>query len=133
MRLPFAVPLLVISFALPAAAGSLHPKLLRSTPAADSTVAVPPEVISATFNERITIALSTMTLWTAESHAVPLGALGNPPNDDRTLMARVSSVLSPGRYTVKWLAAGRDGHPMRGAFTFVVARKAPNEGDLLRQ
>ncbi len=109
------------ALALPVHAASAHPKLVRSTPAANATVASAPTSISATFNEQITLALSKLTLFDAAARAVHLDSLTAAAGDDKTLVARTTAKLAPGRYTVKWQAAGGDGHPMKGEFTFVVA------------
>ena len=47
------------------------------------------------------------------------------PGDNKTLTARVTQTLPPGRYTVRWQAAGADGHPVRGEYLFEVAESAP--------
>lgn len=41
-------------------------------------------------------------------------------NEDKSLVAMVSSVLADGNYTVKWRTAGDDGHTQRGDFAFTV-------------
>ena len=109
------------ALALPVHAASAHPKLVRSTPRANGTVASAPTSISATFNEQITLALSKLTLFDAAARAVHLDSLTAPAGDSKTLVAKTTAKLAPGRYTVKWQAAGGDGHPMKGEFTFVVA------------
>lgn len=123
--------LLAIAFtaalALPVHAASAHPKLVSSTPAANASVAAAPTAISATFNEPITLALSKLAVFDAAARAVALDAVTSPVGDSKTLTAKTLSKLAPGRYTVKWQAAGGDGHPMKGEFTFVVAE--PGSGN----
>ena len=109
------------ALALPVHAASAHPKLVRSTPAANATVASAPTSISATFNEQITPALSKLTLFDAAARVVHLDSLTAAAGDNKTLVAKTTAKLAPGRYTVRWQAAGGDGHPMKGEFTFVVA------------
>ena len=41
-------------------------------------------------------------------------------NEDKSLVAMVSTVLADGNYTVKWRTAGDDGHTQRGDFAFTV-------------
>ena len=110
---------------LPARDAAAHPRLLKAVPAADSRTAVPPKEISLTFNEPLTLALSRITLTDATRRVIALDSLRAGPDDPKTLLARVTGVLAPGRYTVKWQAAGADGHPMRGELTFVLDPAAP--------
>ncbi len=121
MRSRLLLLVLTGALALPVHAASAHPKLVRSTPAANVTVASAPTSITATFNEQITLALSKLTLFDAAARAVPLDSLTAAIGDSKTLVAKTTAKLAPGRYTVKWQAAGGDGHPMKGEFTFVVA------------
>ncbi len=109
-----------VAIALPVHAAWAHPKLVSSTPAANSSVPTAPTVISATFNEPITLALSKLVVFDAAAHAVALDPVTSPVGDSKTLTAKPLTKLAPGRYTVKWQAAGGDGHPMKGEFTFVV-------------
>lgn len=123
MPLRSRVLMLLLSAGLSAPVHSAlaHPKLVSSAPAANATVATAPTSISATFNEQITVALSKLTLFNAAAHAVALDSVTSPAGDGKTLVAKTKAKLAPGRYTVKWQAAGGDGHPMKGEFTFVVA------------
>lgn len=120
-----AAAALILAIALPVRAAWAHPKLLSSTPSTGSSVAVSPPVITATFNEAITLGLSKLALHDAEGRAVALDSISFANGDRKTLAARPVATLSPGRYTVTWQAAGSDGHPMKGEFAFVVAPPAP--------
>lgn len=126
MRSRLLTFVLTATLALPVHAASAHPKLVSSTPTANATVASSPTSIAATFNEQITLGLSKLALFDANAHAVVLDSLTSPAGDRKTLVAKTTTKLAPGRYTVKWQAAGGDGHPMKGEFTFVVA--APGTG-----
>lgn len=127
MRLPAVFPTLLIALALPATALVMHPKLVSSSPAANTTVATSPASVTATFNEKITVGLSRLTLWDAASRAVALDSFTTAADDNKTLTAKVPTPLVPGRYTVRWQAAGGDGHPMKGEFTFGVADNKQTE------
>ncbi|MBI2797461.1 MAG: copper homeostasis periplasmic binding protein CopC [Gemmatimonadetes bacterium] len=116
---------LAVLLAVPAREAAAHPRLVKAVPAADSRAAVAPKEIVLTFNEALTLALSRITLTDAKQQAVPLDTLRAAPDDPKTLMARVTGALAPGRYTVKWQAAGADGHPMRGELTFVIDPATP--------
>lgn len=105
---------------LPPRDAAAHPRLLKAAPAADSRTAVAPREISLTFNEPLTLALSRITVTDAKQQVIALDSLRAGPDDPKTLVAKVIGALAPGRYTVKWQAAGADGHPMRGELTFVL-------------
>ena len=121
MRPKLLMLTVIAALAPPLHAASAHPKLVSSTPPANGTVAMAPALISATFNEPLTLALSKLTLFDASARAVPLDSLTAAAADSKTLVAKTTTKLAVGRYTVKWQAAGADGHPMKGEFTFVVA------------
>jgi methionine-rich copper-binding protein CopC len=109
----------VLAFAIPLSAASAHPRLLKSTPAADSRSAEAPREVALTFNESLDLALTRVTLHHGEM-AIRLGALQFDQGDDKTVTASIVGSLAPGRYTVRWQVTGDDGHPVRGTFTFEV-------------
>ncbi len=125
---PLQLLRLVIPLALlaaPMASAKAHPRLERSTPAAESRLPAPPKQIALTFNESLDLALTRVTLLRG-TESVRLDSLRLAPGDDRTAIATIPSTLAPGRYTVKWQVTGDDGHPVRGDFAFeVVAAGAP--------
>lgn len=115
--LRFVLPLVML--AAPIASASAHPRLQRSTPAAESRLTAPPKQVTLTFNESLDLALTRVTLLRG-TEAVRLDSLRLTPGDDRTVIASVPSTLAPGRYTVRWQVTGDDGHPVRGEFSFDV-------------
>lgn len=114
------VSLLVLAFVLPFRSAAAHPKLVRALPAAGSQVKTMPSELSVTFNEPLTLALSRLTLLDPAGKPVALDTLQSAPEDAKTLTAKIRGTMPAGRYTVKWQAAGADGHPMRGEYTFVL-------------
>ena len=112
--------LLLIALALPFRSAVAHPRLVRAVPAAGSHVQSAPRELSVTFNEPLTPALSRLTLLDSKLKPVALDTLRAVPGDAKTLTVKVLGSMSAGRYTVKWQAAGADGHPMRGEYTFVL-------------
>ncbi|MHB0963575.1 MAG: copper resistance CopC family protein [Gemmatimonadaceae bacterium] len=112
--------LLLIALVLPFRSAAAHPRLLRAEPAAESHVQTMPRALSLTFNEPLTIALSRLTLLDPAGQPVALDTLRFAPEDTKTLTAKIRGTMPAGRYTVKWQAAGADGHPMRGQYTFVL-------------
>lgn len=113
-------PLLLLALMLPFRSAAAHPRLVRAVPAAESHVKTMPHELSVTFSENLTIALSRITLLDAAGRPVALDSLRAAPKDGKTLTVKILGSMPAGRYTVKWQAAGADGHPVRGEYTFVV-------------
>jgi copper transport protein len=97
----------------------LHATLLRSSPAANSHLAKPPETIRLVFSERIVPALSQITLGQPDGRSVQLG-VATDPNDARTLVGTVVGKLPSGSYEISWHVVSADGHPVGGTFTFSI-------------
>ena len=115
-----AVALLFAVTAFPSAARA-HPALVSSVPARDATLTAAPRTLHLTFNEPVELALSQLTLEGPGDVAVALGKLGRPADSTRVIVAAIEPALPGGRYTVKWRAAGKDGHAVRGEYSFVVS------------
>jgi methionine-rich copper-binding protein CopC len=96
-----------------------HLHLKASVPAADSAVKNAPSQILLIFSAHPEAALSRVQLMGPDSSAV---AMGKPAagSDSLSLTIPITGKLADGRYTVRWRAAGRDGHPATGAFAFTV-------------
>ena len=97
-----------------------HPKLLSAVPAANSHVLAVPATIRLSFQEALEPALSRITVVHAGTHTVTMGAVMADSADNKTLVAALRTPMGIGAYTVTWQAAGADGHPMRGSYTFTV-------------
>lgn len=115
LAMPVLALVLLLGAWIPAAR---HNRLLRSEPAADSTVTAPRE-IRLWFSERPVARLSGITLQAADSSRVPLGAV-RATDDPRSITAPVEAAMAPGRYAVTWRTSSADGHVVRGRFTFTV-------------
>lgn len=121
MRLSIkALPVLVaLSLAVPLEAAQAHPRLLKSTPAADSRSAEAPQSVALSFNESLDLALTRVSVLRGETSVSP-DSLHLAVGDDKTVIASFNRALAPGRYTVRWQVTGDDGHPVRGQFSFEV-------------
>ena len=104
------------------AAALPHLKLLRSSPAADTTLATSPDAIRLWLSEPPEAATSKITLALAGGAAVPVGKPTLGAAKDAPLEARITAPLAPGRYTVTWKAMSKDGHVVDGTFGFTVGR-----------
>ena len=101
---------------LPSAAAA-HARLIRSTPAAGSSVASP-RAISLTFSEKMAPAFSTFEVVNAAGVKTPVRTTVS--EDGRTLSAPVARPLAAGAYVINWRLASSDGHRMTGSVPFTV-------------
>ncbi len=113
--------------ALGAAAGLLvlssqadaHARLVNATPAANSAVAAPRQVMLH-FSEALVPKFSGFDLMKADGAKVAVTAKV-APKDHKTVVGIISGQLTPGTYTVMWhVAASDDGHRTKGDFSFTV-------------
>lgn len=98
-----------------------HTKLTASSPAAGATLATPPAELRLTFSERLQLAFTEVRLLDAAGVSQALAPLAADPADSLSIRAAVRATLAAGIYRVQWQTAGRDGHPIRGSFSFTVA------------
>lgn len=119
VRLIFAA-MTVFFLAAPLSAANAHPRLLKSSPGAESQSAEVPRQVSLTFNEALDVALTRITLQRGEAK-IALDSLRLQPGDKNTIVAKVITTLPPGLYTVRWQVTGDDGHPVKGEFNFTVS------------
>lgn len=106
--------------AVRAEAAAFHLHLLRSTPAADSTVASPPQV-QLWFTESPQTAVTSVRMTGPGDRPVRLGRVR--AGAEHSVVANVQGRLAPGRYTIAWRTMSRDGHPMHGTIPFTVAAR----------
>jgi len=99
---------------------AFHLHLLRSTPAADSTVASP-AMVQLWFTESPQLAVTSVRMTGPHARAVRLGRVR--AGAEHSVTANVQGHLAPGRYTISWRTMSRDGHPMHGTIPFTVAAR----------
>ncbi len=97
-----------------------HPFLRRSVPKASDTLAVAPIELRLVFSEPIELRFAKIELVGPGGTLGFLTGLATEPDSLGTVAAPVGRVLGPGGYTVRWQAAGDDGHVIRGEYGFVV-------------
>ena len=117
----FALAGTLLAAATTPAGARFHTKLTKSNPAADTTLAASPKAIELWWNEKPEASLTTVTVQGADSALAQLGKIRVSDN----LMGVATDVakpLMPGKYVVKWKTAGKDGHAVRGAFNFSIAK-----------
>jgi copper transport protein len=120
--------LVIVAFLVPAPAAGAHSLLLRSTPAADSTLANAPSLIVLTFTEPPDPNLSLIEV--VDSRARPVAGIsktrpvaGRPSE----LQVTLEKPLPKGIYTVNWRAVSTvDGHVAADSFAFGVGVVPPD-------
>ena len=114
--------LLASAFLLVAPAGALaHLGLRRSTPSDGAHLAAAAREIRLDFTESVDAAIARIRLIGPSDINVPISALRNAGDSGRVITATVKGALQPGAYRIEWQVVGRDGHPVRGTVTYVIA------------
>jgi len=108
-----------LSIAAPVSAARVHPRLVKSTPAADSRSAQAPLAVALSFNETLDLELTRVTILRGEAQVSP-DSVHLAAGDNKTVVAVFGSALAAGRYTIRWQVTGADGHPVRGQFSFEI-------------
>jgi copper transport protein len=102
-----------------------HARLLRSTPAANAKLDVPPSRLTLWFSEQPEIRFTTIQLVDSAGGPVALGVLSKLSGDASAVTIPVSGAIIRGRYTIVWRTAAADGHPSSGKVAFTVLNAAP--------
>ena len=97
-----------------------HGALKSSSPAAGAHLDRLPREIRLTFTELPERAFTRISLE-VNGRAVPVGELTIAADSPRVAFVAINEDLAPGTYTVRWQFGGKDGHPVRDSFKFVVA------------
>jgi putative copper export protein/methionine-rich copper-binding protein CopC len=101
-----------------------HARLVRSTPAIDGRVTVPPSALSLWFSEEPELRFTTIQLLDSTGAQVALGTIAKVQGDKMGVTVPVTGAMSPGRYTVSWRTAAADGHATSSKFNFIVTAPA---------
>ncbi len=122
-RLLVAVLLaLVLAFVFPGISQA-HAILLRSDPAKDAVLSVPPDQVRMWFSEDLNPALSTAVVVNGANKRVDLRDASVSSNDPREMDVTLKPHLPPAVYVVVWRTnSADDGHILVGSFLFTVAR-----------
>lgn len=117
--------LLLLILAIAPTAGHAHQRLVRSEPARETALDAAPRAIRFFFVEPIELTFTSVELLGPEGTKVPLAELRLHPDSANVLIAPIAGPLPrEGGYVVRWATASRDGHPVRGEFTFTIAAGA---------
>lgn len=97
--------------------GSMHTHLVKAEPAVDGRIATAPKEIRLWFNEVPEVPLSAATLFGPDN--APLGTVRMAATDDSLSVAGpIKTALKPGVYQVVWRTGSKDGHAVKGRYTF---------------
>jgi methionine-rich copper-binding protein CopC len=99
-------------------AAPFHVHLIKSTPAANTTVAAAPDSIELWFSQEPEIKVTTVKVTGPGNATVALAPLAS--RDSSAVIAAVKGAMKNGAYTVTWRTMARDGHIARGTFAFKV-------------
>lgn len=100
-----------------------HAILLRSDPAKDAVLSLPPDQVRMWFSEDLNPALSTAVVVNGANKRVDQRDATVSPNDPREMDVTLPPNLPPAVYVVVWRTdSADDGHILVGSFLFTVAR-----------
>ena len=114
---------LLFSLLVPVVAHA-HGALRRAVPASNARLSVVPRELRLTFTERVELPVARLSLAGPDGAAVALGPLTTVADSATVIVTAIRGALTAGAYTVTWQVAGRDGHPVRGRYTFTVLPEA---------
>jgi copper transport protein len=101
-----------------------HALVVRSDPAAGSSLTLVPRTVSVTFSEAPEANVSTMVVVDGSGKTVSHGRAGVVANSPLQMTVALEPLLN-GVYTVQWKTISRDdGHSSGGTFTFGVGQNA---------
>src|SRR5215211_2676710 len=119
--------LVLASFALLApTVATAHAKLVSSSPRAGVQLTTSPRLITLRFSEILMGDVSRIALTGSGGDTIQLGSAPANSMGSHIISAVVAAPLAAGSYKVHWSAAGRDGHPERGSFSFTVLALSPS-------
>jgi methionine-rich copper-binding protein CopC len=104
-----------------ATAAFFHNKLEKSAPAADEKLAAAPKEIRLWFQEKPEAALTTIAVVGSDSTKVATGKV-HTTDDPLSVAAAVTGPMAPGGYFVRWKTSGKDGHVIKGSYSFRIGK-----------
>lgn len=101
----------------------VHTHLTASFPAKDAVLDGSPAKITLTFNARPELAVSDIKVLAADSTPIAVGKVVRCADDSLAITTPLKAPLADGSYQVVWRTGSKDGHPIRGRYSFRVARR----------
>lgn len=113
--------LAAVAIALCAPPAAAHATLISSDPTEGEVLTETPDVVTFTFDERVTLTDGSVQVFDAAGEPVESDASG----EDEVVTADLPDELADGTYVVAWRVVSADGHPISGSLTFSIG--APSE------
>ena len=109
-----------VHVAPPVPAARFHLRLEKSEPAKDETLATAPKAIRLWFSLAPEMAVTAIKLSDANGNPVALAAPTRGSGAKDPVESATQGPLAAGPYTVSWKTSSKDGHPIRGDYSFTV-------------
>ncbi|MDN7902680.1 copper homeostasis periplasmic binding protein CopC [Burkholderia diffusa] len=110
--------LVALSFVVAQAAHAhAHPKTLD--PAANATLSSAPHAVTIDFSETLEPAFSSIAVTDSHGQSVVDGKAAIDAGNRKRMHVELAN-LTPGTYTVAWVAVATDGHRTQGHYTFTL-------------
>lgn len=135
LRRPVAIRVVALAVALVAIAGAaaplasaplpfvdapFHLRLEKSSPTKGEALTAAPKVIRLWFSLPPEMAVTSLKLADANGNAITLSPPRRGSAAKDPVEADISGALAAGTYTVAWKTSSKDGHPIKGTFSFSV-------------
>ncbi len=117
-----ATALLFMGLTLSTAPGAAaHDQIIATSPTSGERLADAPESLVLTFSGSLmSLGTDVLVLDSQEKD----WADGEPSLDGEVLTQRLKTAMPDGEYSVRWRVVSSDGHPINGAYTFLVGDSA---------
>ena len=123
MTLPRALGLVFVAALLIPAQAAAHPRVVDTTPAADSQLAALPKTVVIRLSEPADPVGEGVSISGPDGRNVSRG----PVTVSGGTLTRAFDAREQGTYVVEWLVVGDDTHPARGSFLFSVGEPTRTE------
>jgi copper transport protein len=113
-----------------AAPAFAHATVVGTSPSqsAHYPAAVPPSLVTVTFDDNVTTTPKSIGVYDGGGHAVTVVPVRSA--DGKVVEAKLPPKLPQGNYAVVWHIVSDDGHPETGAFTFSVGAVSGTAADI---
>jgi methionine-rich copper-binding protein CopC len=121
LRITSVAVLALMGCALTLTAANAHPKLVKSSPAANAAIDDSPKELRLSFNEELVAKFSGVEVKTSRGRR-SMSAPAPDSADKKQLVVPVPTPLAEGAYEVEWHAVAADTHRIHGSYSFTVKR-----------
>jgi methionine-rich copper-binding protein CopC len=97
-----------------------HAHLVSAMPAISGIVAVSPTELELKFSEALNLKFSGVNVVGPDKATIGTGVASLAEGNKSILVVPLSATLAAGTYTVDWHVLSKDGHKIRGSYTFTV-------------